>query len=198
MQRKTSSCGILFLWIVIQHLLSSRCFWSQANTGCNPDFDFLSLGAAYRNNPLYCLQIPDVKSAVSFQGQRGHKSFAVFLGFSWFFSCWKASKFLGGSMSCGCLGAQGCTSCSVCRWESSLVRKEEWVHFNQWVKLKGQERLKAAKVWTPAATDHGSCCCGDCPRHPSGKWRKGVSGRSRCCSRMSSQRGLLVGWDNNI
>lgn len=31
-------------------------------------------------------------------------------------------------------------------------------------KLKGQERLKAAKAQTPAATDHGSGCCGDGPR----------------------------------
>lgn len=122
-KKNTSSCGILFLWIVIQHLLSSGCFWSWANTGCNPDFDFLNLGATYRSNPLYCLQIPDSKSAQSLYVVReSTKALLFFWDFFWlFFSAGRHQR----QHELWLSQRTGICLMSVCRGELSLVRKEE-------------------------------------------------------------------------
>lgn len=42
-RRKTLTHGILFLQTGIQQFLCSRCFWTQANKGCNSEFSFLEL-----------------------------------------------------------------------------------------------------------------------------------------------------------
>lgn len=127
---KTLSHGIFFLRTLIQHLLCSRCFWSWANTGCNPEFWFLELGCCLQKHSFILLADIWFEKCAATLCERGRKRFAVFLRF-FLFSCWKASEFLVGSMSCGCPGTQGCAYRSACRWESSLIRKEEWVRVNQ-------------------------------------------------------------------
>lgn len=82
---KTLSHGILFLRIVIQYLLCSRCFWSWANTGCNPEFWFLELVCCLQKHSFILLaNMRFEKCTVALCSQRGHKSFAVFLGFLFF------------------------------------------------------------------------------------------------------------------
>lgn len=168
---KTLSLGIPFLQTGIQQLLCSRCFWTQANKGYNSEFWFLELVCHLQKHFFIFLgNIWFEKCTVALCSQRGHKSFAVFLG-SFFFSCWKASEVLVGNMSCDFPRAQGCASQSACRHWARRVAAHKSV-----AKLKGQEQLKAAKAQTPAATDHGSHCCWDGPRDSWGGGEELASG----------------------